>query len=163
MCAVCSTLRSTGRQPSSMDPCLLGFCLPLSRTVGWLHIKLYDLLELWVKAAFSTSKMAAFRHVNIWNSTKWWSIVEHILFPSSSLAYFCRVLCYRHQRTIYALCWVSTHKTPLHRSSLMCWRLLIMRFLKDGKLQGPWLTAHFKHCGLPLLLLSWGTERMKWE
>lgn len=53
----------------------------------------------------------------------------------------------------------------VHLLSLMCQRLLVMRFLQDGKLQGHWLTAHFKHCSLPLPFLSCGTQRMKreWE
>lgn len=54
-------------------------------------------------------------------------------------------------------------KTHGHLLSLMCWWLLVMRFLQDEKLQGHWLTAHFKHCSLPLPFLSRGTQRMKRE
>lgn len=86
-------------------------------------------------------------------------------FPLPLLPSFCRFPCYTHQHTIYTLFCVCTHKTRLHPLSLMCQRLLIMRFLQDGKLQGDWLTAHFKHCSLPLPFLSSETQRMKreWE
>lgn len=56
-----------------------------------------------------------------------------------------------------------THLEKPHEPllSLMCRWLLVMRFLQDEKLQGHWLTAHFKHCSLPLPFLSCGTQRMK--
>lgn len=53
-----------------------------------------------------------------------------------------------------------TKHTCISRS-LMCQRLLVMRFLQDGKLQGHWLTTHFKHCSPPFSFLSCGTQRIK--
>lgn len=69
-----------------------------------------------------------------------------------------------HMHTLFCVrTHTRTHKTHLHYLSLMCQRLLIMRFLPDGKLQGHWLTADFKHCSLPLPFLSSETQRMKGE
>lgn len=74
---------------------------------------------------------------------------------SSSLAFFLSFsMLYTstlYVHTLFCVC-SHAHKAHLHPLSLMCQRLLIMRFLQDGKLQGDWVTAHFKHCSLPLLL-----------
>lgn len=105
------------------------------------------------------SKIATCRHVSIWDSTKWWPIVCTYSFPLPPLPIFLLLsMLYTPTRYIHTLLCV-------HLLSLMCQRLLVMRFLQDGKLQGHWLTAHFKHCSLPLPFLSCGTQRMKreWE
>lgn len=112
----------------------------------------------WDTAVFIMSKMAPRRHSSIWNSTKWWPLESaNSLLPSCRLSVL-------HASTRYTHTLLCAHtKTHLHPLSLMCQRLLIMRFLQDGKLQGDWLMAHFKRCSLPLLFLSFETQRMKAE
>lgn len=95
------------------------------------------------------SKMAPCRHVRVWDSTKWWPLVgTSSIF---SRLFFLSALSVTHIDTVYTHSLVWAHKKHTRIPRLWCASgLLIMRFLQDGKLQGDWLTAHFKHYSLPL-------------
>lgn len=63
-------------------------------------------------------------------------LCAHMLSLLRPTYVFFVIFSYTHQHSIYAVFCACTNKTLLHPVRLMCQRLLIMRFLQDGKLQG---------------------------